>query len=668
MARTESMWETGVGGTYIQTISPSGYDVLINGTSKYLNFNTVVGSTGYGIRDNGGTMQFKNSGGSWTDIGSGAGGGTWGSITGTLSSQTDLQSALDAKVSSVSGTVNRITSTGGATPVIDISASYVGQVSITTLGTVTIGTLSTGAVIGGVTMTLGSDASYDIYYRNSSGVLTRLANGTTGQVLTATTSNAPSWMAASGGSGITIGTTTITSGADTKVLFDNAGVVGEYTITGSGNVAMSASPTFTGTITAAIANFSGAVTITGTGAAAFAVGPNGNTNPVFRVVDSTASQADGISVTGLAAGSGVTLTALSSGSNAPINLVPKGTGAVQITSANPTELIIANTTNSNAVIQFTYNNGTSAGGVGGWTGGGIAFFNTAGSSYNLTSTATTLTVTNATNIGWSAGAASLSQDTSLARGSLAGLVATTSARTSGSQSYLSVITPADTTLTASTEALGIQFGGNSSSATVTRQFATGAITTQREYLFVAPTYGFVGASTIINAGTVVITGAPIQGTNATITNSYALWVQSGGTALGGKIVNYNGVATVAWGVPAINGSGRATGQTVANNSVATYTVGASDGSFLVSVNVNITAGLASSVGATVTYTDETNTVQTLTLPICGLTGTIGTTVSSGPGEGVTVQIRCKASTAITIKSTVAGSPTYNVEGIITQIS
>jgi hypothetical protein len=42
-------------------------------------------------------------------------------------------------VVSVSGTANRITSTGGTTPVIDISASYVGQSSITTLGTIATG-------------------------------------------------------------------------------------------------------------------------------------------------------------------------------------------------------------------------------------------------------------------------------------------------------------------------------------------------------------------------------------------------------------------------------------------------------------------------------------------------------------------------------------------------
>jgi hypothetical protein len=124
--------------------------------------------------------------------------------------------ALVTGVSSVSGTSSRITvspTTGAA--IVDISASYVGQTSITTLGTITTGTLGTNAIIAGVTMTLGSDASFDTYYRNGSGVLTRLANGTTGQVLTATTGGVPSWAAAGGGgssalSSITAATTTST--------------------------------------------------------------------------------------------------------------------------------------------------------------------------------------------------------------------------------------------------------------------------------------------------------------------------------------------------------------------------------------------------------------------------------------------------------------------------
>lgn len=137
-------------------------------------------------------------------------------------------------VTSVSGTANRITSTGGATPVIDISAAYVGQTSITTLGTVTTGTLSTGVVIAGVTMTLGSDATGDIYYRNSSGVLTRLGIGSTANVLTVA-GGLPSW-AAPAASSLVVGSTAIASGTSTRILYDNAGVLGEYTLTGSGTV------------------------------------------------------------------------------------------------------------------------------------------------------------------------------------------------------------------------------------------------------------------------------------------------------------------------------------------------------------------------------------------------------------------------------------------------
>jgi hypothetical protein len=89
----------------------------------------------------------------------------------------------------------------------------------------TSGTLSTGYVVGGVTMTLGSDANYDTYYRNSSGVLTRLGNGTTGQVLTATTGAAPSWGPA--------GTGTVTS------IATNNGLTGG-TITTSGTIGLAA--------------------------------------------------------------------------------------------------------------------------------------------------------------------------------------------------------------------------------------------------------------------------------------------------------------------------------------------------------------------------------------------------------------------------------------------
>jgi len=84
-----------------------------------------------------------------------------------------------AGVTSVSGTLNRITSTGGATPIIDISAAYIGQTSITTLGTITTGTLGSGTLV-----LLGSDATGDMYYNGGAGALTRLGIGAAGTVLT----------------------------------------------------------------------------------------------------------------------------------------------------------------------------------------------------------------------------------------------------------------------------------------------------------------------------------------------------------------------------------------------------------------------------------------------------------------------------------------------------
>ena len=60
-----------------------------------------------------------------------------------------------------------------------------------------------------------------------------------------------------------------------------------------------------------------------------------------------------------------------------------------------------------------------------------------------------------------------------------------------------------------------------------RQWATGALATQREVLITQPVYSFVGASTITNAATLGIEGAPVKSTNATITNSHACLIQAG---------------------------------------------------------------------------------------------------------------------------------------------
>lgn len=65
--------------------------------------------------------------------------------------------------------------------------------------------IGTGTTIGQATMALGGDAAGDVYYRKASGALTRLAIGTTGQVLTVS-GGTPAWQAPT--SPITLNSTT----------------------------------------------------------------------------------------------------------------------------------------------------------------------------------------------------------------------------------------------------------------------------------------------------------------------------------------------------------------------------------------------------------------------------------------------------------------------------
>lgn len=101
---------------------------------------------------------------------------------------------------SIASTGSRVTK-GWFTNLESSNVPTVGGTSLTTLSQTFQNKTLTNSnnVLGGVTMTLGSDANYDIYYRNNSGVLTRLAAGTDGQVLTThSTTSAPTWTTVSG--------------------------------------------------------------------------------------------------------------------------------------------------------------------------------------------------------------------------------------------------------------------------------------------------------------------------------------------------------------------------------------------------------------------------------------------------------------------------------------
>lgn len=106
--------------------------------------------------------------------------------------------------------------------------------------------------------------------------------------------------------------------------------------------------------------------------------------------------------------------------------------------------------------------------------------------------------------------------------------------TSGMPTDLLFVGAAHTGLTASTEVTAINFN-----LVPTKTWATGNITTQREFLIQAPNYGFVGASSISQASTFAVAGAPIAGTNCTITSAMSILAES-----------YNGNASTNYGIRA----------------------------------------------------------------------------------------------------------------------
>ena len=123
------------------------------------------------------------------------------------------------------------------TPTSGVLTNCTGYTTANLVGTV-------GVAQGGTN--IGSYTKGDILVATGATTLVKLPVGTNTYVLAANSAQAAGveWVAPSPINTIIVGSTTVGSGTTTRILFNNAGTLGEYVISGTGSVAMTNSPTF----------------------------------------------------------------------------------------------------------------------------------------------------------------------------------------------------------------------------------------------------------------------------------------------------------------------------------------------------------------------------------------------------------------------------------------
>ena len=258
-------------------------------------------------------------------------------ISGTLSTTTGT-------VTGVSGTTNRITSTGGVSPIIDISASYIGQSSITTLGTISTGVWNgtlisptyggTGVNNGTSTITLGGNLITAGAFASTFN-LTGITNVTfpTSGTLSTTSGTV---------TGVSGTTNRITSTGGVSPIIDiSASYIGQSSITTLGTISTGIwngtliSPTYGGT---GVNNGTSTITLGGNlitaGAFASTFNITGITNVTFPT-SGTLSTTSG-TVTGVTATAPITSTGGTNpviGLSAPLAIIYGGTAKSTVTIA-----------------------------------------------------------------------------------------------------------------------------------------------------------------------------------------------------------------------------------------------------------------------------------------------------------------------------------------------
>lgn len=188
---------------------------------------------------------------------------------------------------------------------------------------------------------------------------------------------------------------------------------------------------------------------------------------------------------------------------------------------------------------------------------------------------------------------------------------------------------------------------NSAAATYTdSSTASGTVTNNMVNTFGIPTLAATSASiTYTNAATLYIAGAPVAGTNATLTNKYSLDVAGGATLLGGTLA-VTGHVTLE-GVTSTGATG--TGNLVFDTSPTLITPNLGTPSALVGTNITGT-------GASFTAGQAT-----AALGLKSATTTVSVSSATAPTTGQV--LTATSGTAATWQSPSAGAPTMSINTV-----